>query len=335
MDNQETAARIVRFSKTGGPEVLQIELVEIQAPGPQEVSIRVKAIGLNRADTMYRMGVYMEQPVFPAKLGYEAAGVVEAVGTEVKGIQVGDKVSVLPAFSLLQYATYGELIVVPAYTIQKHPAVLSFEEAAAVWTSFLSVYGMLIEAAKLRAGEYVVITAASSSAGLAAIQLTNYAGGIPIAVTSSAGKREALLKAGAAHVILAGELSLTQEILKITAGKGADVALDPVGGPQFAPLVRAIREKGRIFVYGALNMTAAEFPTLDVLLKTPTISGYNAMDVLGNPPVLSAAIQYIIGGIAEGKLKPIVGRTFPFEQIVEATKYLESNQQMGKIVVTV
>jgi NADPH:quinone reductase-like Zn-dependent oxidoreductase len=335
MNPSSKAARTVRFTQTGGPEVLTIEMLEIAAPGPQEVRIQVKAIGLNRADQMYRIGRYMETPVFPSKIGYEAAGIVESVGAEVKDVRIGEVVSVVPAFSLNQYATYGELILVPAYTIRKHPGSLSFEEAASVWTSFLSMYGLVVEAAKVKAGQYVVLTAASSSAGLAGIQVVNCVGGVSIAVTTSSKKREALQKAGAQHVIVAGEQDVAAEIRRITADKGADIVLDPVAGPLFADLVRAIAENGQVFVYGALSQEPAVFPALDVLLKTPTIKGYTAMDVMGNPVVLEAAVAFIYDGIAKGKLKPVIGKVFPLDQIVEATRFMESNQQVGKVVVTI
>ena len=335
MSNISKKARTVRFSKIGGPEVLTIETLDIPAPGPQEVRIQVKAIGLNRADAMYRQGIYDEFPIFPARLGYEAAGIIEAVGAEVTGVAVGDTVSVLPAFSLHQYATYGELIVVPAYTLQKHPPSLSFEEAAAVWTSFLTMYGMVANAANVQPGQYVVITAASSSAGLAAIQVVNYVGGIPIAVTTTGKKRDALTKAGAAHVIAADEQDLVSEILRITENKGSDVIVDPVGGPLLTRLIDAAAPKSKIYIYGALSQQSVVIPAMTLVRKTPAIYGYNATDVLLNPSKLGAAIQFIYEGLAKGKLKPVIGKTFPFDEIVEATKFLEANTHTGKIIITI
>lgn len=334
-NNSSKNARVVRFTETGGPEVLKIVNVEVPAPSPHEVRVRVKAFSLNRADVMYRMGFYLETPVFPSGLGYEAAAVVEAIGSDVTGFEIGDAVNVIGAFSLNDYGTYGELILLPAYTLQKYPSLLSIEEAAATWTSFLSMYGMLIDSAKIQRGQSVVINAASSSAGLAAIQITNFSGGISIAVTSTSSKKEALLKAGAAHVIVSNEQDITGEILKITEGKGANIILDPVAGSTFSNLVAGIAERGQILIYGALSQELASFPVLDVLFKCPTIKGYTAMDVLENQAVLQAAIQFINDGINQGKLKPVIAKTFSFEQVVEATRYMESNQHLGKIVVTV
>lgn len=328
-------ARAIRFTETGGPEVLHLDQVTVPAPAAHEVRLQVKAIGLNRADTMYRMGMYLETPIFPAGLGYEAAGIVEAVGAEVSGFAVGDVASVIPSFYLNQYHTYGELIVLPAYALHKHPATLSFTEASALWTSYLSVYGMLVNVAKLQAEQTVLITAASSNTGLAAIQVVNALGGLTIAVTSTRAKAAALQQAGAAHVIVTAEQHIATEVQRITDGKGANVVLDPVGGPLFAQVIAAAAERAQVFAYGILSQEPAPFPLMDVLSKMLVIIGYNGLDVVFNPAVLSAAIQFITEGLAAGKLKPIVAKSFPLDQMVEAHRYLEANQQFGKVTVTV
>ena len=134
-------ARIVRFHRTGGPEVLQIEQVELPPPGPGEVRLAVKALGLNRAEAMFRAGQYLEDPKFPARLGYEAAGTVLAVGPNVTDFKAGDAVSTVPAFSMNQYGTYGDEVNLPARALVKHPANLSWSQAAAVWMQYLTAYG--------------------------------------------------------------------------------------------------------------------------------------------------------------------------------------------------
>jgi NADPH:quinone reductase-like Zn-dependent oxidoreductase len=315
--------------------VLQVEKVEIQAPGAQEVRIQVKAIGVNRADTMYRRGLYIEHPVFPAGLGYEAAGIVESVGAEVTAWKPGDVVNVMPAFSLNQYATYGELIVVPAYTVQQYPASLSFEEAASLWTSFISMYGILVAAAGMKAGDAVLITAASSSAGLAAIQLVNFLGGTSIAVTSSSAKREGLFQAGAQYVIVSSEQDLVAEVQQITTGKGANIVLDPVGGPLFEKIIAATAERGQVFVYGAMSYEPTLLPMFDVLTRLPVIKGYTALDVMSDPAALQAGISLILEGVRQGRLKPLVARTFPMAAVAEAHRAMEAGEQIGKIVLSV
>src|SRR6202048_220524 len=134
----ETAmSRIIKFSKAGGPEVLEFVEVQVPAPGPHEVRIKVKAIGINRAESMWRNDKYVEPVIFPAGLGYEAAGVVDAVGKDVTDFAAGDAVSTIPAFSLNQYFTYGEIILAPVHAVVNHPETLSFVEAAWLWMMLL------------------------------------------------------------------------------------------------------------------------------------------------------------------------------------------------------
>jgi NADPH:quinone reductase-like Zn-dependent oxidoreductase len=328
-------ARVVRFYETGGPEVLKIEQAEIPPPGKGEVQIDVKALGLNRAESMFRRGEYVEPPKLPARNGYEAAGTVSAVGAGVDGFKVGDAVSTIPAFSLNQYGVYGDLVNVPAYAVAHHPASLSWEQAAAIWMQYMTAYGALIEVAGLKAGDAVVIPAASSSVGLASIQIANQVGAVPIALTRGGSKRQALVDAGAAHVIATDEQDLVKEIRGITGGKGARVVFDPVGGPTVAKLVKAMTPLGILFIYGALSPEPTPVPVLEVLGNSLTIRGYILSEVTTDPARMERGKAFVNEGLADGSLKPIIGKTFPFEQIVEAHRYLESNQQIGKIVVTV
>lgn len=335
MSELSKMSKTVVFHEAGAPEVLKVEQVEVSFPQVHEVRIHVKSIGVNRADAMYRQGMYIENPIFPAQIGYEAAGIVEAVGSEVTNIAVGDIVNIVPGFSLHNYASYGEYINMPAYAVHKYPSNLSFDEAASVWTSYLTMFGMVVHSGQLKAGQFVVVNAASSSAGLAAIQMTNYVGGIAIALTTSSKKKEALLKAGAAHVIVTSEQDIATEVLKITENVGAHLILDPVVGAKFSNLLSSIAENGKVFVYGALSHEPASFPAFDVLMKTPTIRGYSAIEVMGNMEVLMQAITFIDKGLAEGKLKPVIDKVFSIDDIVAAHNYLESNQQFGKIVVNI
>ena len=328
-------ARIVRFHKTGGPEVLQIENLQVPPTGKGEIQITVKALGLNRAESMFRRGQYLEDPKLPARLGYEAAGTVAAVGPGVEGFKVGDAVSTIPAFSLNQYGLYGDLANAPVHAVTHHPASLSWEEAAAVWMQYLTAYGALIDIAKLRKGDTALIPAASSSVGLAAIQIANRIGAIPVALTRGSSKKQALLKAGAVHAIATDEQDLVKEILGITGGKGARVVFDPVGGPTMNKLVQATARSGIVFLYGALSTEATPLPLFDVLRKWVTIRGYVLLEITTDPERLQKGKEFVNSGLADGSFRPLIARTFPLEQIVEAHRFLESNQQIGKVVVTV
>ena len=243
-------ARVVRFHRLGGPEVLQIDQVDVQPPGKGEVQIAVKALGLNRAEAMFRRGQYLEEPKLPARLGYEAAGTVAAIGPGVQGFKVGDAVSTIPSFSLNQYGLYGDLVNAPVHAVTHHPTNLSWAEAAAIWMQYLTAYGAIIDIAKLAKGDMILIPAASSSVGLAAIQIANRVGAVPVALTRGSSKRQALLDAGAAHVIATEEQDLVKEVERITDGKGARVVFDPVAGPTFAKLVQATSRLGIVFLYG-------------------------------------------------------------------------------------
>ena len=275
-------ARIVRFHQTGGPEVLKIETVDVPAPGPGEVRINVKALGLNRAEVMFRSGRYLEQPTFPARLGYEAAGIVESLGDGVQGLKVGEAVSTAPAFPQNQYGVYGELALVPATAVMKHPATLSWQQAAAVWMQYLTAYGALVSIADVKAGETVVIPAASSSVGIAAAQIVNMLGAIPIALTRSGKKRQALLDLGFKHVVALDEQDLVAEVRKLTRDQGTRVVFDPVGGPTVVQLTAAMAPRGILIEYGRLSLEPTPLPLFNILGKSLTVRGYVLFEITGD-----------------------------------------------------
>ena len=328
-------ARVVRFHKTGGPEVLQVEDVAVPPPARGEVQISIKALGLNRAESMFRRGQYLENPKLPARLGYEAAGPVAAVGPGVQGFKIGDAVSTIPSFSLNDYGLYGDLANAPVHAVTHHPKSLSWEEAAAVWMQYLTAYGALIDIGKLTKDDTILLPAASSSVGLAAIQIANKVGAVPVAMTRGQSKRKALLDAGAAHVIASEEQDLVEEVLRITEGKGARVVFDPVGGPTVNKLLQATAQLGIVFLYGALSTEPTPLPLFDLLAKWATIRGYVMLEITSDPRRLERAKKFINEGLADGSFKPLIAKKFPLDQIVEAHRYLESNQQVGKVVVTV
>jgi NADPH:quinone reductase-like Zn-dependent oxidoreductase len=328
-------SRTIKFAKAGGPEVLEFVEVQVPAPGPKEVRIKVKAIGINRAEAMWRVDDYIEPVKFPAGLGYEAAGMVDAVGKDVSGIALGDAVNIIPSFSMNDYATYGEVIIAPDYAVVRQPKALSFTEAASVWMMFVMAYSALIEDAKVTRGDFVLIPAASSSVGLAAIQIANYAGATTIALTRTSAKRPQLLDAGAAHVIATEEVDMVGEVMRITNGQGARVAFDPVGGPSFPKLVSALAFGGIIYIYGLLSTGVTPLPVLEMIAKVPTIKAHNIWLTTGDETRRKAAVEFVLKGLETGALKPIIDRTFTFDEMADVHRYLEQSGQFGKIVVTV
>jgi NADPH:quinone reductase len=335
-------AKTVRFHEIGPADVLRLEDAPIRDPKPGEVRIRVQAIGLNRADVMFRTGQYLEQPQFPSRIGIEAAGVVDAVGPGVTNVRMGDKISVAVGQSIAEYGTYGESALVPAASAIPYPANLTPEEATSIWVQYLTAYFAFVDVANVRAGQTVLITAASGGAGLGAIEMVRTLGGIPIATTRSESKKARLLKAGAEHVIVTSQEDMTKRVKEITSGKGADVIFDPVAGDTLASLAEAIAWGGRIILYGALEGAQVSYPMWTAFLRNFTLNtymvyNYAGMPILGlkrNEEAFPRAVKFITQLLASGRLKPIIAKSFPLREIQEAHRYMETNQQIGKIVVT-
>lgn len=327
-------AKVVRFYQQGEPEVLKLEDVDVGSPGPGEVRIRVQAIGLNRSETLFRRGGYFSPTSYPSLIGYEASGVVEALGEGVTGLEAGQFVCVLPSFRLGEYGVYGEQAIVPARSVIPAPPGLTPVEAASIWMQYFTAYAV-IEVGRLTLGDHVILPAASSSVGLAAIQLANWAGATTIATTRRSAKAEALRKLGAHHVIATEEQDLVAEVMRITDGRGARVVFDPVGGPYVETLAQAMAEEGVLLIYGSLSGQPTPHPHWTSALKGLSVRSWVASKIWGKPERFAAVREVILRGLAGGQLRPVIARTFPLEQIVEAHRFLESNQQVGKIVVTV
>src|ERR1700730_8709913 len=254
------AVKVIRFAKTGSSEVLRVDEIQLSRLKENEVLVRVHAIAVSRPDLLWREGSYFEEPEFPAQIGYEAAGVVVSVGPEVKTLKVGDRVSTFPAVSLLDYAAHGETIIYPETALIVYPESLTPVQAAAVNTGLFTAYFALLELSDLKRDQHVVITAASSSMGIAAIQMAKAIGAKSIAVTRSEAKKEALLEVGADQVIVAGREDVQEAILELTEGLGAEVIYDAVAGPGLEELVWATKRAGHVIVYG--NLGAMEYGTL-------------------------------------------------------------------------
>lgn len=326
--------RVVRFHEYGDASVLRIENIDVPAPAADEVQIAVKAIGLNRAEVMFRSGRYLQEAVFPSQLGYEAAGVVNALGANVTGFAQGDAVSVIPTLDMARWPTYGEVINIPAQFVVKHPAKLSFEQAATSWMQYVTAWGALIAQAKLSADDFVIVSAASSSVGIAAIQIARSVGATVIATTRTGAKAQPLLDAGAHHVIATAEEDLAARVKAITHGKGARVVFDPIGGPAIAQLADCMAFGGILLEYGALSTEQGAFPQFALLGQCLTFKGYLYIEVTSNAALLEQAKTFINDGLESGALDPLISRTFAFDDIQAATRFLESNEQVGKIVVT-
>ncbi|MFF7244978.1 zinc-dependent alcohol dehydrogenase family protein [Embleya sp. NPDC008237] len=328
--------RTVRFHELGGPDVLRVEDVELGAPGPGELAIRVDAIGINRAEALFRSGNYIQDvEEFPARLGVEAAGVVEAVGAQVTGFEVGRPISVVPAFSMNDYGVYAERAIVPASAVLHRPESLDAVAGAAVWMPYLTAYGALVEVGGMRAGDTVVLTAASSSVGLAAIRTAHRVGAVPIATTRTRAKVEQLRKAGAAEVIVTEEEDIVERVRAFTGGRGAEFVFDAVAGSGVVDLARVVAPGGTLLIYGALSGEVTPYPGFDLGMPALNMRTYTALETTTDPERLRRAEAFVVSGLRSGAFEPTVDRTFELERIVDAHRYLEAGTQVGKIVVTV
>ncbi|MEU6712329.1 zinc-dependent alcohol dehydrogenase family protein [Nonomuraea sp. NPDC046802] len=329
-------AKAVLFDELGGPEVLRLDEVALGEPGKGEVRMRVDAIGLNRAESLFRSGSYIYQPDLPgSRLGYEAAGVVEAVGDGVHGFAAGDAVSTVPSFRMTEYGTYGDAAVLPARALVGRPDGVDAVTGAATWMAYTTAYGLLVEVGGIDPGDVVLITAASSSVGLAAIQVANHLGAVPVATTRTGAKRRRLLEAGAAHVIATQEQDLVEEVRAVTGGRGVELAVDPVAGPGVNTLIQAVAPDGALLLYGFLDPAPVPMPIAPDF-RGRTVRTYLFEEItVDSEPRLRRAKHFIDAGLRAGSLAPVVDRAFDLAEVVEAHHHLESGAQFGKIVLTV
>jgi NADPH2:quinone reductase len=268
----------------------------------------------------------------PSGLGYEAVGKVIAVGPEVDPTFIGKRFGTIPGYSMNQYPVLAKEAVVPASALAAVPDSFSAIEGATVWMQYCTAYGALVPFGKVAAGDFVIITAASSSVGLAAIQIVKAQGGISIATTRTSAKKDRLIALGADHVIVTEEEDLVARVQSITGGKGARIVFDPVGGDYINTLAQATANGGTIYLYGMLSGKPTPFP-MAVFGRTIGMFGYTFGELRGTPE-WETMKKYIFDRLADGSFKPKIARTFPFDQTVEAYRYLESNEQIGKVVIT-
>jgi len=335
--------KMVRFHEFGGAEVLKLEQVAVPAPGAGEVRIAVQAIGLNRADALWRENLYIEEATLPAGLGNEAAGVIEAVGTGVQGLRVGDRVAVLPGAHQGRYPTYGDSILFPATHVVRHPENLSAQQAAGAYMAYLTGYFPMFEMARLQRGQAMLVTGASSGTGIAALQMARAAGIVAIAVTRTAAKRQALIDAGAAHVVVTEDEEVVDRVSKLTGGRGVDLVYDGVGGPQFERLGDVVAHRGWYVLYGLSGGAELRYPAIAQFRKSWHFHVYKVLEHTGaatmglprDEGALRRALGFINAGLADGTLQVRIDRAFALDDVVQAHRYLERAGHIGKVVLTV
>lgn len=320
--------KAVRYHGCGEPDVLRWEDAPDPDFGTDELLVTVEAAGVNYADVMRRSGRYHFKTEFPALLGTEAAGLVKKVGANVKGYAVGDRVFCRTTAAGCQ----AELVRVPYSEVMRIPAALTFADAAAIPVIFLTAYHMLKTLAPLRPGETVLVHAAASGVGTAAVQLAKAWGARVIATASSDEKLELARRLGADVCINYQKVDFVPEVLRHTGGAGADRVLECVGGDVLINSITATAPGGRLMIYGRASGELPPLPPEQIFAKNLQIYGLN----IGGQPWTQAqhraALDEILRMVAEGKVKPVISRTFRMSEVADAHRYLSNRQTMGKVI---
>ena len=312
----------------GEPSVLTVDEIEAPRPGPSEVRIAVRAAGVNFPDLLLVAGKYQVRPPFPFSPGIESAGEVIEVGPEVEDLRPGDRV-----LANHPHGGFAEEVVAPAATVYPMPENMSFEHAAAFPVAYGTGYHGLVQRGSLAPGETLLVHGAGSGVGLVAVELGKLLGATVIATAGSAAKLEVARQYGADHLINYREEKIREQVKELTAGAGADVIYDPVGGDVMDESVRCINWGGRILVIGFASGRFAAIPTNLVLIKGFSVVGvYWGSFTARNPERGRENFQVLLEWYAQGKLKPLIWRSFALEEAAAALEALQERKVTGKAV---
>lgn len=320
--------KAVRYHEFGGPEVLRWEEVPDPEVHPEGVLIRVEAAGVNFADLMRRQGRYHSHEGFPAQLGTEAAGTVVRVGDHGTEFKPGDRV-------FCRRSTPGcqaEMVAVPASETFVMPENCSFPEAAAIAVVFLTAYHLLKTLAPLRSGETVLIQAAASGVGTAAVQLGKLWGGQVFATASTDDKLALAKRLGADECINYARQDLLAEVLARTGNRGVERVLECVGGDVLLKSVKALAPGGRLMIYGRASGTLPPLPAEELFAKNLQVIGLNIGGAPWRTAEHRAALSECVGLIAAGRVRPVISATFKMAEVAAAHDYLATRKTMGKVV---
>jgi NADPH:quinone reductase-like Zn-dependent oxidoreductase len=334
--------RQIVTTRNGGVEVLKVQEAPDPKPGKGEVVVQVKAAGLNFADILARQGLYPDGPKKPCVMGYEVAGVVEAVGEGVPSDLVGK-----PVVAMTRFGGQSEKVVVGMNQLFEKPESLSFEQAAAVPVNYLTAYALLVVMGGLRKGEAVLIHNAGGGVGLAALDIAKHIGATTFG-TASPGKHEFLRARGLDHAIDYRNQDWLAILKELTSGRGVELVIDPIGGSHWKKSYAALRTTGRLGMFGVstasanglrgklkLIKAAAQMPRfhpLGLLNKNRGVFGLNLGHMWHEPEKVADWVQAIMAGVAEGWIRPHVDKAFPFAQVADAHSYMESRKNIGKVV---
>ena len=317
--------KAIRLHRVGSPEdALRIDDVAVPAPGDGQVLIKLAAAGVNFADVGRRMGIY---PVaeFPTMLGLEGAGIIEAVGAGVRSFKVGDRVlAVAVPYSYAEYTLGSEQATFAM------PENMSMEEAASVGIVFLTAWHCLVTAAKAKAGESVLVHAAGSGCGVAAIQIAKHLGLRVLTTASTDHKLEKAKALGADDVINYRSSDFVTETMRLTGDRGVDIVLDGIGGTTLVQSLRCMSFAGRLITYGkAGGSDKAQLDPAVLWGANATITGISV------GTLDRSAFNDVLALFRSGKLKPVIDKVYPLEDAAEAHHYLQDRKVFGKVVLRV
>jgi NADPH:quinone reductase-like Zn-dependent oxidoreductase len=327
----------------GAADVFEVREAPDRAPGAGEVRIRVRAAGVNFADILARIGLYPDAPKPPVVVGYEVAGVVDAVGPDVSSPYVGERV-----LALTRFGGYADSVVVPTAQAFKFPDRLSDAEAAAVPVTYMTAAIALYRMAALTAGETVLVHNAGGALGIAATQLARLRRATVIG-TASAAKHDALRSFGVDHAIDYRHADVEAEVKQLTKGRGVDVVLDPIGGRSFGASYRMLAPLGRLVMLGISSMSGEQrsvwrvlrswwemksFAPLSLINRNRGVFGLNVGHLWDERRVLAPLMDLVLTELSAGRLEPVVARTFPLERAADAHRFIQSRSNIGKVVLT-
>ncbi len=334
--------RQVVTTSNGGVDVLRVEEKPDPTPKPGEVLVNVRAAGLNFADILARQGLYPDGPKKPCVMGYEVAGVVDAVGDGVNKSLIGKSM-----VAMTRFGGQSEKVVVLEKQLFEKPESLTFEEAAAVPVNYLTAYALLIAMGGLRRGESVLIHNAGGGVGLAALDIAKHIGATTYG-TASPGKHEFLRQRGLDHPIDYRNQDWLPALKQLTSGRGVELVIDPIGGGHWKKSYAALRHTGRLGMFGVSAASAdgltgkfklvkaalqmPRFHPLGLLNKNRGVFGLNLGHMWHEPEKVAEWVRAIVEGINEGWIRPHVDKAFSFSQAGEAHAYMEARKNIGKVV---